>query len=175
MVASWLPFRVFWRRFRRLSGMKINSHPLLPIFMRIRSQKGDFGGGSHFAVSRDWLPPVSAGQSVYSPYRKHLLPITGYHPEPRNRGISSDVAARADTIWTRDHESEKWELLSGSVFRHETLFHTLPQNTLKQQVRSGESEKSAHHSALKESTPFGIIRTGIRTTPAPPLTTLGAR
>ena len=26
----------------------------------------------------DWLPSVSAGQSVYSPYIRHLLPIAGY-------------------------------------------------------------------------------------------------
>ena len=64
-------------------------------------------------------------------------------------------------------------LLSGNKISHKALFHTPTRNTTKPQVRSGVFEKSAHHFALKESTPFGIIRTGIRTTPAPPFTTRG--
>jgi hypothetical protein len=59
-------------------------------------------------------------------------------------------------------------LLSGNKIRKKSLFRTLSQNTTKPQVRSGVFEKSAHHFALKESAPFGIIRTRIRTSPAPP-------
>ena len=50
-------------------------------------------------------------------------------------------------------------LLSGNKISHKALFHTPTRNTTKPQVRSGVFEKSAHHFALKESTPFGIIRT----------------
>ena len=64
-------------------------------------------------------------------------------------------------------------LLSGNKISHKALFHTPTRNTTKQQVKSGVFEKSTHHFALKESTPFGIIRTGIRTTPAAPFTTRG--
>ena len=58
----------------------------------------------------DWLPPVFAGQSIYSPYIRYLLPIAGYHPEARFRGINPDEAARVNTSWTREHHLEMWEL-----------------------------------------------------------------
>ena len=66
-----------------------------------------------------------------------------------------------------------FHILSGNKIRKKTLFRTPPRNTTKPQVRSGVFEKSAHHFASKEGTPFGIIRTGIRTTPAPPFAMLG--
>ena len=59
-------------------------------------------------------------------------------------------------------------LLSGNKRIGKTLFRTPPRKTTKPQIRSGVFEKSTHHFDLKESTPFGIIRTGIRTNPAPP-------
>ena len=76
----------------------------------------------------DWLPPVFAGQSVYSPNIRHLLPITGYQGgsrfpatnwlplrTPIPRGFP-DVAAWFDTRWTWKHRLEMWELLSGNKF-----------------------------------------------------------
>ena len=56
-----------------------------------------------------------------------------------------------------------FSLLSGSDISHETVFHTPPRNTTHPQVRSGVFEKSAHHFASKESAPYQMIRTGIRT------------
>ena len=76
--------------------------------MRKRPRRGVSGGGSHIAVSRDWLPPVSAGQSVYSPYRKHLLPITGYQGGshflatnwlPVETDISGSKSGRGGTVY----------------------------------------------------------------------------
>ena len=46
------------------------------------------------------------------------------------------------------------ELLSGNKIRKKTLFRTPPRNTTKPQFRSGVFEKSAHHFASKEGTPF---------------------
>jgi len=59
-------------------------------------------------------------------------------------------------------------LLSGNKIRDKTVFHTPPQNTTIPQFRSGAYEKSAHHFASLENAPYQMIRTGIRTTPAPP-------
>lgn len=61
-------------------------------------------------------------QGIYSPQLATTLVAafwlpTGYHPKTRKRGISPDVAARADTRWTREHRSEKRELLSGNSVR----------------------------------------------------------
>ena len=66
-------------------------------------------------------------------------------------------------------------LLSGSKIRDKTVFHTLPRNTTNPQVRSGVSEKSAHHFTSLENAPFRIICSGICSTPGAPTAVPGAR
>ena len=83
----------------------------------------------------DWLPSVSAGQSVYSPYIRHLLPIAGYQGGshflatnwlPPRTGIPRvfpGVAAWVKTRWTWKRGLEMLELLSGNkplVLRYPT-------------------------------------------------------
>ncbi len=61
----------------------------------------------------DWLPPVSAGQSVYSPNTRRLLPIDGYQGGshflatnwlPAKTDISGSKSGRGRT---RPHASDK--------------------------------------------------------------------
>ena len=76
----------------------------------------DSGGGSHFAFSEGWLPLVSAGQRIYSPYQRHLLPTAGYQGgshflatswlPPENPELQ-DVAARGGTRRTTRHETDE--------------------------------------------------------------------
>ena len=58
----------------------------------------------------DWLPLVSAVQSIYSP----LLATSWLPPRIGIPWVFPDVTAWADTRWVWKHGSEKWELLSGS-------------------------------------------------------------
>ena len=67
--------------------------------------------------TKDWLPGVSAGQRVYSPYQGHLLPLSGYQPGshflatnwlPPLERVIPYVVARAVTRRTTRHEMDRF-------------------------------------------------------------------
>ena len=73
-------------------------------------------GYQAFAQVRVFIPQT---RGIYSPSLATTLVATfwlptGYHPKAPKCGVSSDVGTRVGTRWTRAHESEKWELLSGN-------------------------------------------------------------
>ena len=73
--------------------------------------------GYHPFPQVDGFTPHTTG--IYSPSLATTLVATfwlptGYHSDLRFWGINLDMAARADTIWTRKHRLEMLELLSGN-------------------------------------------------------------
>lgn len=53
MVANWLPFQGFRKTFPQVKCHANLLPSFTPHFPENRPQKGDFGGGSHFAFFRD--------------------------------------------------------------------------------------------------------------------------